>query len=519
MSNTEPSSSAASDPQTRAPLERRVALSIRGLSKTFGQTRALIDVDLDLFAGEVHALVGQNGSGKSTLIKILSGYHAPDEGTVSIDGIPARLPMTNRDVEAAGLRFVHQNPGLCPLFTVAETICLRSWDLTWYGRIRWEYERARVKEILRDVELDVGPDTLVRDLTPSQRAVVAVLRSIQGIGDGRAILVLDEPTASLNKSDADRLFRTIRRLTASGHAVLFVSHRLDEVLAIADRISVIRDGRLVLSTDPSRTSEQALIGAILGRELGALYPGRPSDPRVGVLRVENLTGSTVDHFSCAVREGEILGITGLGGMGQDELPYLIYGSTRAQAGDVYVDDDRVGPIGPRPSLAAGMVLLPADRERLSGVRRATVAENVTMGTIDRFFEHGWLRKGKEVSEVHRLLVEFQVRPSDPLMKLGALSGGNQQKTLLAKWLQSRPRVLLLHEPTQGVDVGSRQQVFRMIRDVAEQGTAVVIASAEYADLANICTRVLVMRRGSVQTELTADLLSEDRLIQACYASA
>lgn len=494
-------------------------LALRGAEKSFPGTRALGGVDLTLRGGEVHALVGQNGSGKSTLIKILSGYLRPDRGTLEIRGETIPLPIPPDVAESAGLRFVHQNPGLSPKFTVLETVRLRTFETTWYGRVRWNRERAAVRTLLSQLEVGLDPDQTIAELTPSQRALVAIVRAVQGLGDRPGILVLDEPTASLTKADADRLFRAIERLRARGHAILFVSHRLDEVLAIAGWISVLRDGLVVRSVHPDETNEGDLIAAILGRDLGALYPEREPAAGQEVLTLDGLSGPTVHDFHCSVRRGEIVGVTGLGGMGHDEVPYLAFGAVSSTSGRVSVEGRTIDHLSPHRAIDAGMALLPADRERAAGVGRATVAENITIGRLWGFFVGGWLRRRRETAEVTSLLDLFEVRPRDPDRYLMTLSGGNQQKALLAKWLHEPPLVLLLHEPTQGVDVGSRQQVFRLIRRAADAGSAVLIASSEYADLANVCNRVLVMRRGRVAGQLFGDDLSEDALVGACYATA
>jgi ribose transport system ATP-binding protein len=498
---------------------RHPLLAIRGATKVFSGTHALRGVDLELFGGQVHALVGQNGSGKSTLIKILAGYHTPDQGSLEIRGAPVGLPISPDAARGHGMRFVHQNPGLSPKFTILETIRLQTFDTTSYGRIRWSHERQVVEQLLADVGLELDPETPIADLTPSQRALVAIVRALQGMSGRSGILVLDEPTASLTQHDAERLFRAIGRLRADGHAILFVSHRLDEVLAIADHISVIRDGQMVRSVARDATDEADLIAAILGRSLGALYPDHTPASGAQVLALNNVSGPTVRSFSCTVGRGEIVGVTGLGGMGSDEIPYLAFGALRATAGTVSVEGAALTPLTPRSAIAAGVAFLPADRERAAGVGRATLAENTTIGRLGRYFSHGWLRSGRERREVKRLLETFEVRPNEPDRLLQTLSGGNQQKALLAKWLHRRPTVLLLHEPTQGIDVGSRQQVFRLIRDAADAGTAILIASVEYADLAHLCDRVVVMRHGRAMGQLGGNELSEDALIGASYASA
>ena len=496
-----------------------VSLALHGIDKSFAGTHALRAVDLELRGGEVHALVGQNGSGKSTLIKILSGFHAPDDGELRIGGNLIALPIGSGVAEAAGLRFVHQNPGLSPRFTVLETIRLRTFETTRYGRIRWSHERKTVRNLLLALSSDLDPDARIADLTPSQRAVVAIVRALQGLPSTGGILVLDEPTASLAKADVDRLFEVVAQLRQHGHAVLFVSHRLDEVMSISDRITVLRDGSVAASVAVGETSERELIAAILGRELGTLYPERHASSGEPVLVADAISGVTVDAFSCSIRGGEIVGVTGLGGMGHDEVPYLLFGAVRLRAGEVSVGGATVRQPTPRTSLAAGVALLPADRERTSGVGRATLAENITIGRLAAFFRRGRLDLARERSAVRRLLELFEVRPPDPDRFLSTLSGGNQQKALLAKWLHRPPVALLLHEPTQGVDVGSRQQVFRQIRDAADAGTAVLVSSSEYADLAHLCNRVIVMRRGRAAAELAGTALTEDRLVGACYATA
>jgi ribose transport system ATP-binding protein len=491
-------------------------LQVVGLSKVFGATRALDDFQLDLAEGEVHALVGQNGSGKSTFIKILAGYHTPDAGTLMIEGRRVKLPITPRLSEACGLRFVHQNLALVPSFTVLETIRLKSWRRG-LAPIAWRKEASHVGGLLRSLGADIDPRAVVADLSPSERSIVAIARALQNLPAGRAAIVLDEPTAALGKADADRLFETLRRLKRDGHAILFVSHRLDEVLAIADRVTVLRDGHRVTTQRVGTLNEADLIKAILGRPMEALYPEPPSDVGEAVLRVNGLTGTRVRDVSFTIARGEIVGLTGLAGMGHDEVPDLIYGA-RKSTGTIAIADVEHRSINPRRSRAAGVAFVPADRESRGAAMRATVAENITAENVSAFFRHGWLHEGDEAKAVEQLLQDFEVRPADPSLRFGALSGGNQQKTLLAKWLQQTPLVLLLHEPTQGIDVGSRQQVFRIIKQTAEAGAAVLVISTEYADLAHICNRVLVMRSGRLVAQLRGAELTEGNVIQTCFVS-
>ncbi|HEY6015939.1 MAG TPA: sugar ABC transporter ATP-binding protein [Gaiellaceae bacterium] len=500
------------------PLAERPLLRARAISKSFGGTRALIGVDLDLRPGEVHALIGQNGSGKSTLIKILSGFHAPDEGEVEVDGAQVHLPLRPGDPERLRLSFLHQESCVAERMSVLENLRLGRYQTTWYGRLAWRRERERVRELLGTMSLDLEPDLPMRRVPQAERALIGFVRAAQDIHDRGGVLILDEPTESLPAPAVERLFEAIRVVARRGSAVLFVSHRLEEVLEISDRISVIRDGRLAGTLTREQATEARLIELMLGRELGQLYPSRVEHEGEVVLQVRGLGGAIAQDVDLDVHRGEIVGLTGLVGMGHDEVPYLVFGARTKTGGTVAVDDRTLAEPTPEAMRRAGVALLPADRARASGVGSASVLENMTLPVLDSFFARGRIRRGAERARVLQLLAQFDVTPRDPDARFGALSGGNQQKALLGKWLQVRPSVLLLHEPTQGVDIGSRKEIFRIIREVAALGAAVVIASSEYEDLAHLCNRVVVMRRGRVVTELSGDDLTSERILERCYAT-
>lgn len=493
-------------------------LQVRGLTKTFGGTRALNAVDLDVAAGEIHALVGQNGSGKSTLIKILSGYHAPDAGEVSIKGQRARLPFRPGDSHRYGLSFVHQELSLAEGMTVLENLRLGHYRTTRYGRLLWASERRRARELLKTMNLELDPDLPVREVPQAERALIGIVRALSQVG-GEGVLVLDEPTAYLPAPAVDQLFAAVRAVAQRGSAVLFVTHRLEEVIALSDRVSVLRDGSLVGTLTTKEASEAQIIALMLGRELGQIYPSRSHPEGEHALAVRGLSGAIATDLNFSVRRSEIVGMTGLVGMGHDEVPYLIFGSRNRSTGEIALSGRTVQRPTPASMRAAGVALLPADRQRSSGSLHATVLENITLPVLGSFFSRGLLNHRAERKQVLRLMQEFEVRGAEPDRQLGSLSGGNQQKVLLAKWLQSRPAVLMLHEPTQGVDVGSRRQIFGIIREVADAGAAVLIASAEYEDLANICNRVLVMRHGRIVSELSGAELTEDRIVEQCYRVA
>lgn len=500
-------------------------LQFTGLSKTFGATRALIDVDFDVRAGEVHGLVGRNGSGKSTLIKVLSGYHVPDPGShLVLDGQDIDLPITGREAASHGLVFVHQDLGLVPAYSVLENIRLNSWESKGLQRIHWKAERAGVEKELQRFGIEVDPDTPVISLSQVDRAIVAIVRAMHHLG-GEAqgkVLVLDEPTAYLPTDSVERLFEAVRTVAASGAGVVFVSHRTDEVLAITDRITVLRDGRLIDTVDTAQTDEHALVSLILGRTLESFYPDPvEAVPGERVLTIDGLNGALVRDFDLTVDRGEIVGITGLMGAGHDEIPYYVFGARDAISGTITVNDIelKTHKSTPTEAIAAGVALLPADRLNLSGSSEASVEDNVALPVLKKYFSRGRLQLSAVRERVGGLLTTFDVRPAMPNLEFSALSGGNQQKALLAKWLQMEPSLLLLHEPTQGVDVGSKADIFSRITDSAEAGTAVVIASAEHEDLANLCTRVVVFDSGKVVGTLSGADLTEERILDLCYRGA
>lgn len=499
-------------------------VSIRQLSKAFGATKALDSVSLDLAGGEILALVGQNGSGKSTLFKILSGYHAPDEPSqVFVRGEEVRLPIHPGDLGEMGFSFVHQELGLAPGMSVLENARLGSFSTRRLWRIDWRSEREHVRRKLAMFNLHIDPARPVALLTQAERTIVAISRALSFEEEHAAtLLVLDEPTAYLPLADRQRLFDVMRQVAADGVAVVFATHRLDEAKDVADRIAVLRDGRLVETFATSEVSERQLIRALIGRELGELYPEPPPRGRKTVaLAVRRLSGGPVTDVSFDVHEGEVLGITGVIGMGQEELPYLIFGAVPATRGTFDISGGSHPHMSPRRALACGMALLPADRPRAGGIPGASLKENVTLPRLGSFFRGGRIRHGAERREVQELLSAFEIRPRpDPDLLLRQLSGGNQQKALLSKWIGlSNVRVLVLHEPTQGVDIGSRQAIFTFIRDAAAKGVAVVIVSAEYQDLAHLCERVLVMRGGRIAAELSGADLTRERIIEQSYLSS
>ena len=494
-------------------------LVVRGLTKRFGSVAALTGLDLDVRAGEVHALIGQNGSGKSTFIKCLAGYHAPDSGEVRLHGRPLAGSLTQGQLADAGLAFLHQDAPVARAMTVLENIRLGRYGTRLIGHVSPRAERARVRTLLRSVGLDVDPDLPAGRLPAAERSLLGFAAAVDSLPEQGGVLVLDEPTSSLPPGSAQRLFAAVRSLAASGSGVVLVSHRLDEIMAVSDRVSVLRDGRHTGTVATAQTGEEELVRLMLGRDLDDVYPDKDPAPGDVVLAASGISGRIVDGVDLDVRAGEIVGVTGLVGMGQDELPYLLYGGLPLRGGRIAIDGRALDRVHPRAARERGIALVPADRAAASGALDATVAENLSLPVLRNFFRRGRLDLRAERRRGAELVTEYDVRPPRTETRLGALSGGNQQKVLLAKWLQTRPRLLLLHEPTLGVDIGSRAQIFSIVRAAADEGAAVVVASSEYEDLANICDRVIVLNRGRPVTELSGAQLTEEAILHGCFVAA
>jgi len=504
-------------------------LALRGLSKSFGGARALDDVSLTVLPGEVHGLLGENGSGKSTLIKILAGYHAPDAGELEVNGEDVKLPLHPGQFRELGMSFVHQDLGLIHSVSVVENLLVGELAASKHRwQIRWSRERARARATFARYGVPIDPRAKVGDLSPVARALLAIVRAVEGmrIGaaeDGRSggLLILDEPTVFLPKTGTDQLFALIREIVATGSSVLFVSHDLDEVRQVTDRVTVLRDGRVVDTVVTSDVSEGRLVEMIIGRQLEALVADHHDLTAKGVgVNVRGLAGGSLHDLSIELHQGEVLGLTGLVGSGFEEVPYLLFGAWSSDEGRLMLDsvDHDLTKMTPARARALGMALLPADRQRDGSVGSLSVADNMTMQTLDGYFTLMRLERRRMVKDSRALGRDFDVRPNEPQMLYSELSGGNQQKALLAKWLQGKPALLLLHEPTQGVDVGARQQIFEMIRDASEAGTAVVCASADYEQLAAICDRVLIFARGRIVQQLVGTQVTKERITEQCYNS-
>lgn len=504
-------------------------LLAKHFSKRFGGTLALDDVSLRIDSGAVHGLVGHNGSGKSTLIKILAGFHAPEPGgELEIDGRPVRLPLAPGQFRSLGMAFVHQDPGLVASLSVVENLRIGSIAQRRFSHISWRDEGRRCEELLQEFGLHCNPRDAVETLRPWQRPMLAIIRAVDevrrllgGTGQSRGLLILDEPTANLADSNVGQLFEVIRRVQTSGFGVLYVSHDLDEIKALTQHVTVLRDGRVVGSGITADYTRPDLVRLIVGHDMTPVV--KTAEVRAAtesLVDVRNLVGHGVRDVSLSLSPGEILGVSGLIGSGFAELGPLLIGALQARQGSLRVGTMQVelAKMTPAKAIDTSICYVPGERLREGCIGELTVAENVTLPVLRRFFRGGWLSTGALQAHARAQTTQFGVRPPDPTLPLEALSGGNQQKVLLAKWLQLEPRLLILQEPTQGVDIGAREQIFAIIRAFAERGGSVLCLSGDHEQLELLCSRVLIFRRGRIVQELAGPEVTKDRIAHECLGA-
>jgi ribose transport system ATP-binding protein len=492
------------------------ALEVRGLSKTFTGQRALIDVDLEVQPGEIRALVGQNGCGKSTLIKVLAGYHEPDPGAeVHVDGKPLALGTAGAG-DHAGLRFVHQDLGLVPTLDTCDNLAMgHGYERNKAGLISWRKERRLARETLRDLGYDFDVRQPTGHLVISQRTAIALARALSPRSTPPRVLVLDEPTANLPAAEIARLFEVVRAVRDRGVAVLFVSHHLDEVFGLCDTVTVLRDGRHIITRPVEGLDEDGLIALMIGRSLEQFLTPADSVGREGepVLRARGLHTDVLAGVDLDVRPGEIVGIAGITGSGREEIALALFGGI-TRTGTVAVGGTDIEANRPDRAVEAGLALVPAERHANAVFLESTLRENVSIVNPGDFLRRGLLNRKREVSEVTSWLQKLRVRPPHCERALSTLSGGNQQKVVLARWLRQRPTVLLLDEPTQGVDVGAKADIHLLVEEAATQGTAVLVVSTDHGELTRLAERVVVLRNGRVVEEMRRPHIDPDRITAA-----
>jgi rhamnose transport system ATP-binding protein len=492
-------------------------LEVRGISKRFAATQALLDVDLDLVAGEVHCVVGENGAGKSTLAKIITGVESADAGTISVDGEPADIDDVH-GAQQLGISAVYQQPMTFPVLTVAENVFAGRQPRLRAGTrelpvISWPQMRQAVSEIVSQLGIEIDPRTPMAALSTATQQLVEIAKALS---INARILVLDEPTASLSSREVSALFRIVRDLTAKGVAVGFITHRLDEVFELADRVTVLRDGHLVGTHPIGEVTRSDVIRMMVGRSVEVLYPKQETTAGDVVLEADGLRRDGVfADVSFAVRAGEILGFAGLVGAGRTEVARALFGVDRLDAGTVRIAGQQVRPRSPRQMLLAGLGYLPEDRHTAGLVLPWPIFMNVSLAVLSRIRRRGSLvapRIERELAERYVDALSIRARGVD--QEIAALSGGNQQKALLGKWLATEPRVLVLDEPTRGIDVGAKVDVHGAIAELASKGLAIILISSELPEVLAMSDRVLVFCEGRITGHFTRTGATQELVMAA-----
>ena len=512
-----------------APDIQRQGLSVRNLTKVFGQTRALMAVDLDVHAGSVLGLLGHNGSGKSTLFKILAGVYDPDAGSLTVNGADVPLPLNSTESSRIGLTFVHQDVVMHPRLTVAENFFIEQMSTSSGRPVSWRRMRADARATLSDYGLDLDVTANAGELSPGERTQLAIARAANQAQlrsqHGGAFLMLDEPTVFLTASERVALFALIRKLASAGVGVVLVSHDLTDIMAVTDRVCVLRDGRVAALRMTAETSPDQLAVDIIGTEhlrekvsAGSDASRRAAASGVPVVKVRGMRGRGVHNVSFDLHQGEILGLTGLVGAGFSRILYQMYGSSRAAHGVLEVNgiERQMSASTPVRSMRSGMVLIPGNRREDGLFATLSASENLAVAVLDRCQTMRHVQERSVRSNFAAAVPTYAIRPPIATQPAGEFSGGNQQKILMAKWLQTDPKVVLVDEPTQGVDVGARQEILRRLRTLASSGqSSVLVASSDYEQLAEICDRVIVVARGRIMGQLVGDEVTADSISTAC----
>ena len=486
-------------------------IDLRDVSKSFGGARALSAVSFELHAGEVHALCGENGAGKSTLIKIITGAHQPDSGTLTMDGRPLGQldPSLSRTL---GVAAIYQQPALFPDLTVAENISLRVERGGPWRVLRWEERRRRARALLDRVGAEVDVDSCVRDLTMPRQQLVEIAAAL---GAEARVLIFDEPTASLSDREVENLFRVIRDLRSRGVGMIYISHLLGEISEIADRVTVLRDGRNVATLPIGQVTRPDLIRLMVGRELSVVFPKREVTLGDVVLEARRITcrQSGVRDVSLAARAGEILGLAGLVGAGRTELARVLFGLTPADGGQILLRGQPVVIDQPARAVRLGIAYVPEDRRRHGVILDMPVAANTTLAILRQISRGGWIDFAKERSIATDFVRRLGIKARSIDEPVASLSGGNQQKVALARWLAAGPSVLILDEPTQGVDVGAKSEIHRLMGELASRGLAILMISSELPEILGMSDRIAVMHDGSLAGVLSRSEATQEKVIE------
>jgi ribose transport system ATP-binding protein len=488
-------------------------LKVNGITKRFGRSTVLSDVDLDIVGGEFHALVGENGAGKSTLIKILSGVHRPDAGELLLDGKPVVLKAPAA-AQRLGISTIFQETHQIPDKTVAENICLNR-EPRRGPLIHWKALFRQAEEILAHLEIQIDPRARMGSLTADKAKLVEIARAVSV---NARLVIMDEPTANLTDEEREVLFRIIGRLRDRGIAILYVSHRLEEVLELSTRVTVLRNGRHVDTVPAAGLTERALVSMMIGRSVDDFFPEIRFDRGDEIVACRDLeVDGELGGVSFDVRAGEVLGVAGLDGSGRSAIAEALFGLRPDYHGEISIRGQAVRLSSPEAALEHGVVLIPAERKTQGLFLRFSIRRNIGLSNLHRLVRRGLVSQKAEAELGDAMVERFGVRPADPTAPAGSLSGGNQQKVVLGRWLSRDCDLVVIEEPTRGIDVGAKVEVYKVIRELAESGKAVVVISSELSELLGICSRFLVLSAGRLAAEYDRDTASEERILEAAFS--
>jgi rhamnose transport system ATP-binding protein len=486
-------------------------VELRGISKTYGGVHAVSDVSFPIQPAAVHALVGENGAGKSTLVKILTGVVSPDEGELLIEGEPQRIGDA-QTAHRLGIVAMYQEPTVFPDLTVAENVFAGRHLRSGLRTVDWRAMGVEAARILTELGVDFAPDTPVRGLGVADRQLLEIAKALSS---SARLLIMDEPTAALSPNEVENLFATVRRLRERGVAIVFISHRLEEVSLIADTVTVLRDGRHVATRPAAELSHGEIVRLMVGRSLEALFPKEDAEIGDIVFRAEGLTRRGVfSNVSFELRRGEIVGLAGFVGSGRTEVARSIFGIDPLDDGRISIDGRPFRPSWPRKALRRGLAYLPEDRLHQGLIQAMSVGQNISMAVLPQLTPAGLLRPRRERTLASRFMEQLHIKATSPAQVVRSLSGGNQQKVVLSKWLAAEPRILILDEPTHGVDVGTKADVHRTISHLAGEGLTILLISSELLEVLGMSDRILVMREGRLVAEIPRAEATEERVIKA-----
>ncbi|WP_106746490.1 sugar ABC transporter ATP-binding protein [Yoonia maritima] len=506
LDNTKQPTAARGDTADLAPV-----LALRGITKTFPGVRALGGVDLALYPGQVTALVGENGAGKSTLVKVLTGIYRPDAGDIVIDDTPTQF-QTATDASDAGVTAIHQETVLFDDLTVAENIFLGHAPRTRWGLIDWGTMRTQATEILTRIGANLDPDATLRELGIANKHLVAIARALSVQA---RVVVMDEPTAALSRAEIEELYDLVDRLKSEGKAILFISHKFDEIFRIADRYTVFRDGEMVGAGMIADITENKLVEMMVGRPVGQVFPTRSTNIGDEILRVAGYSHPTeFADINFGLRRGEILGFYGLVGAGRSEFMQALFGVTKPSKGAIKIDGKIAIIRSPNEAIEQGIVYVPEDRGKQGAITDLPIFQNVTLPSLGRISGNGFLKMAEEFSLARKYTERLDLRAAALDQNVGNLSGGNQQKVVIAKWLATLPKVIILDEPTKGIDVGSKAAVHEFMAELANEGLSVIMVSSEIPEILGMSDRVIVMREGRIVDEYDREGLTPEKLVRA-----